>query len=148
MNVDDDGWRLGAGLTYSPTPAWTLDAGYHEAYGPGASFHGFEGAVTFLPISTLSITAYGSTLDRPLEFRFEEASVDAVGLDAEWSPTGRLRIALGAARYGEDRDRPDAAAFDWDQTRFHARVTLLFRSETDAVPLPPALRGRPRAGSR
>jgi hypothetical protein len=148
VDVDDDGWRLGAGLTYSPTPAWTLDAGYHEEYGSGASSHGFEGAVTFLPISTLSITAYGSTLDRPLEFRFEEASVDAVGFDAEWSPTGRLRIALGAARYGEDRDRPDAAAFDWDQTRLHARVTLLFRSETDAVPLPPALRGRSRAGSR
>jgi hypothetical protein len=148
VDVDDDGWRLGAGLTYRPTPAWTLDAGYHEAYGPGASSHGFEGAVTFLPIPTLSLTAYGSTLDRPLEFRFEEASVDALGLDAEWSPTDRLRIALGAARYGENRERPDAAAFDWDQTRLHARVSLLFRSETDAVPLPPALRTRPRAGSR
>ena len=140
------GWA--SGLTYRPTPAWTLDAGYHEEYGPGASSHGFEGAVTFLPIPTLSLTAYGSTLDRPLEFRFEEASVDALGLDAEWSPTDRLRIAIGAARYWEDRDRPDAAAFDWDQTRLHARVTLLFRSETDAVPLPPALRTRPRAGSR
>ena len=148
VDVDDDGWRLGAGVTYSPTPAWTLDAGYREEYGPGASSHGFEGAVTFLPIPALSLTAYGSTLDRPLEFRFEEASVDAFGLDAEWSPTDRLRIALGAARYAEDRERPDAAAFDWDQTRLHARVTLLLRSDTDAVPLPPALRARPRAGSR
>jgi hypothetical protein len=146
--VDDDGWRLGAGITYRPTTAWTLDVGYREEYGPGASSNGFEGAVTFVPIPTLSLTAYGSTLDRPLEFRFEEGSIDALGLDAEWSPSDRLRIALGAARYAEARERPDAAAFDWDQTRLHARVTLLLRSDTDAVPLPPALRARPRAGSR
>jgi hypothetical protein len=146
--VDDDGWRLGAGVTYSPTQAWTFDAGYREEYGPGASSHGFEGAATFLPIPTLSLTAYGSTLERPLEFRFEEASVDALGLDAVWSPTNRLRIEVGAAHYAEDRQRPDAAAFDWNQTRLHARVTLILRSGSDAMPLPPALRARPRAGSR
>jgi hypothetical protein len=146
--VDHDGWRLGTGVTYSPTAAWTIDLGYREEYGPGASSHGFEGAVTYLPIPTLSLSAYGSTLERPLEFRFQETSVDALGLDAEWSPTDRLRIAVGAAHYAEDRARPDAAAFDWDQTRLHARVTLVLRSDTDAVPLPPALRTRPRAGSR
>jgi hypothetical protein len=148
VNVDDDGWRLGGGITYSPAPAWTLDAGYHEAYGPGASSHGFDGAVTYLPMAGLSLTAYGSSLERPLELRFDEASVDALGLDAEWSPAAQLRIALGVAHYGEDRRRPDAAALDWSQTRLHARVTVLLRSETDAVPLPPALRTRPRAGSQ
>jgi hypothetical protein len=96
----------------------------------------------------LSLTAYGSSLERPLELRFDEASVDALGLDAEWSPAAQLRIALGVAHYGEDRRRPDAAALDWSQTRLHARVTVLLRSETDAVPLPPALRTRPRAGSQ
>ena len=146
--VDHDGWRLGVGVTYRPTPAWTVDLGYREEYGPGASSNGFEGAITYLPIPTLSLSAYGSTLERPLEFRFEETSVDALGLDAEWSPSDRLRVALGAARYAENRTRPDAAAFDWDQTRLHARVTLVLRSDTDAVPLPPALRVRPRAGSR
>jgi hypothetical protein len=146
--VDDDGWRLGAGATYSPTPALTFDAGYREEYGPGASSHGFDGAVTFLPIRELSLVAYGSTLERPLEFRFEEASVDALGLDAEWSATSQLRIQIGAAHYMEDRQRPDAAAFDWNQTRVHARVTLVLRSGTDAMRLPPALRTRPPAGSR
>lgn len=146
--VDHDGWRLGAGVTYSPTSAWTIDLGYREEYGPGSSSNGFEGAVTYLPTPTLSFSAYGSALERPLEFRFEETSVDALGLDAEWSPTDRLRIAVGATRYAKDRARPDAGAFDWDQTRLHARVTLVLRSDTDAVPLPPALRARPRAGSR
>jgi hypothetical protein len=148
VDVDDDGWRLGMGATYSPTPAWRIDAGYREEYGPGASSNGFEGSVTWLPAKTLSLTAYGSTLERPLEFRFEEASVDVFGLDAEWSPFAELRLAIGGAHFSETRDRPDAAAFDWNQTRLHARVTVLFRSDADAVPLPPAHRTRTRPGTR
>jgi len=69
-------------------------------------------------------------------------------MDAEWSLGNRLRLGVGGARYWETRDRPDAAAFDWGQTRLHARVTLLLRSEADVFRLPPALRTRPRAGSR
>jgi hypothetical protein len=148
VDVDDDGWRLGFGASYSLGQNWRFDAGYREEYGPGASSHGFDAVVSWLPTTVLSITGYGSTLDRPLEFRFNEASVDVVGVDAEWSPTDQLRLAVGGARYRESRDRPDAAAFDWDQTRLHARVTLLLRSETDVFRLPPALRTRPRAGSR
>ena len=75
-------------------------------------------------------------------------AIDAFGLDAEWTATNQLRIQVGAAHYMEDRQRPDAAAFDWTQTRVHARVTLILRSGTDAMPLPPALRTPPRAGSR
>ena len=148
VDVDDDGWRFAVGATYTPFPAWRVDAGYREEYGPGASSHGIEGSVSWLPAATLSLTAYGSMLERPLEFRFEDATVDVLGLDAEWSPADYLRVGIGAARYTETRDRPDAAAFDWNQTRLHARVTLLFRSDADAVPLPPALRNRPRAGVR
>jgi hypothetical protein len=148
VDVDDDGWRLGVGASYSLGQTWHFDAGYREEYGPGASSHGFEAFVTWLPTTVLSINGYGSTLDRPLEFRFNEASVDVLGVDAEWSPTSQLRVAIGGARYWESRERPDAAAFDWNQTRLHARVTLLLRSETDVFRLPPALRTRPRAGSR
>jgi hypothetical protein len=148
VDVDDDGWRLGVGATYSLGSAWRFDAGYREEYGPGASSHGFDAFVTWAPTTVLAITGYGSTLDRPLEFRFNEASVDVLGVDAEWSPGSRLRLGIGGARYWESRDRPDAAAFDWNQTRLHARVTLLLRSETDVFRLPPALRTRPRAGSQ
>jgi hypothetical protein len=148
VDVDDDGWRLGFGATYTPTRALRIDAGYREEYGPGASSSGFEGSVSWLPKATLSVTGYASTLDRPLEFRFQDASVDVVGLDAEWSPGERLRFALGAAHYSETRDRPDAAAFDWNQTRLHARATLILRSDSDTPRLPPALRRRPRAGTR
>ena len=148
VDVDDDGWRVGVGVAYRPVAALRLDAGYREEYGPGASSNGFDGSVAWLPTPTLSLTGYGSTLDRPLEFRFDEASVDVVGLDAEWRPGSRLRLAVGGARYWETRDRPDAAAFDWNQTRLQARVTLFFRSDADALRLPAALRTRPRAGAR
>jgi hypothetical protein len=146
--VEDDGYRLGFGISYSPIATLSLDAGYREEHGPGASSHGFEGTITLRPISELWLVAYGSTLERPLEFRFQEASVKALGLDAEWRPMEQLRLALGAAHYAETRDRPDAAAFDWNQTRLMARVTLVLRSETDVVPLPPAQPALPRAGIR
>jgi hypothetical protein len=148
VNVDHDGWRAAAGITYSPTPTLTFDAGYREEFGPGASSDGFDGTITFVPMPSLTLSAYGSTLDRPLEFRFDDGSVDVVGIDAEWSPVERFRLGIGAARYREARDRPDAAGFDWNQTRLNARLTVLLRSESDAVPLPRALRTPPKAGSR
>jgi len=148
VSVDDDGYRLGAGISYSPIPTLSFDAGYREDHGPGASSQGFEGSVTFLPVSELSLVAYGSTLERPLEFRFQESSVDALGFDAEWRPTDQLRLAVGAAHYAEARERPDAAAFDWNQTRLLVRVTLVLRSQTDALPLPPGQPMLPRAGMR
>ena len=49
VDVDDDGWRLGVGVSYSLGSAWSFDAGYREEYGPGASSHGFDGSVTWLP---------------------------------------------------------------------------------------------------
>ena len=147
-DVDDDGWRFSVGAGYSPSPAWRIEAGYHEDYGPGASSHGLEASLALLPSRTVSLTAYGSMLERPLEFRFQQVSVAVAGVEAEWSPSERLRIAAGAAQYFEDRDRPDAAAFDWEQTRLHARVSLILRSDTDRLRLPPALRTRARPGTR
>lgn len=147
VNVDTDGWRFGIGGSYSPNGIWTIDAGYREEYGPGASSHGFEGTITAALRPDLTLTVYGTTLDRPLEFRFEEAGVDVLGLDAEWRATSRIRIAVGGAHYREDRRRPDVSGLDWNQTRLNARVTLLFGSGADATPLPRAIRTRPRAGS-
>ena len=148
VDVDHDGWRAALGVTYTPSSLWSFDVGYREEYGPGASSHGFDGSVTFTPRPELSLAAYGSTLDRPLEFRFNEASADVIGLDAEWRPVDRIRLGLGAAQYWESHDRPDPAAFDWGQTRLNARVTLFFRSQTDFAPLPKALRRPPPAGGR
>jgi hypothetical protein len=148
VSVDDDGHRLGLGISYSPISSLSLDAGYREEHGPGGSSQGFEGAITFWPTTDLSLVAYGSTLERPLEFRFQDASVDALGFEAEWRPSDRLRLAVGAVHYAETRDRPDSAAFDWNQTRLTARVTLVLRGQADDLPLPPALPPLPRTGVR
>jgi hypothetical protein len=147
VNVDNDGWRFSAGLSFSPGELWTFDVGYREEYGPGASSHGFEGSVSVVPNNRITVTAFGSTLDRPLEFRFEETGIDVLGLDAEWRPNDRISVALGGAHYAEDRRRPDAGSLDWNQTRLNARVTLVFGSGADQVRLPRALRKRPQAGS-
>ncbi|HEX6434838.1 MAG TPA: hypothetical protein VFZ87_11375, partial [Gemmatimonadales bacterium] len=148
VDVDDDGWRFGVGASFSPNSIWTFDAGYREEYGPGASSHGFEGSVSAAPIPELTLTGYGAMLDRPLEFRFEETDVEVVGLDVEWRASTQLRLRLGAAHYGEDRQRPDASSFDWNQTRLHAGVTLELGDGADRIRLPRALRTRPRAGTR
>jgi hypothetical protein len=148
VNVDNDGWRFGAGASFSLGKVWTFDAGYREEYGPGASSHGFEGSISAVPIPQLTLTGYGATLDRPLEFRFEEAGVDVLGMDAEWRPSALMRVSLGAAHYREDRRRADASAFDWNQTRLNAGITLYLGSGADRTPLPRALRTRAPAGAR
>jgi hypothetical protein len=147
VDVDDDGWRLGVGATLTVGKIWTFDAGYREEYGPGASSHGFEGSVSAVPTAELTLTAYGATLDRPLEFRFEEAGVDVIGLDADWRAASAIRVFLGGSLYHEDRQRPDVSGFDWNQTRLHGGVTLFLGSGADRTPLPRALRTRPPSGT-
>ena len=125
-----------------------VDGGYHAEFGPGASSRGFEGGVTYAAADRLSITARGATLDRPLEFRFDEASLDLFGVTADYRPISRLRIQLEASRYAEDRKRPDAGVFSWDQLRVSGRVVLFFGGgSADRGGLPPAVRGMPERGS-
>ena len=142
---EKSGWRFAWGGTYTLSPRWTFDGGYHSEFGPGASSRGFEGAVTFTPGEFLALSIQGSTLDRPLEFRFDESSLHMYGVNAEYRASSRTRVQFDASRYAEDRQRPDAAGFDWNQVRVSARVVLLFGggSDTDLGNLPPAVRRMP-----
>ncbi|HEV2751714.1 MAG TPA: hypothetical protein VGV12_14425 [Gemmatimonadales bacterium] len=147
VSVESSGWRFSWGATYTLTKAWAVDGGYHAEFGPGASSRGFEGGVTYAA-RNLSITAHGATLDRPLEFRFDEASLNLFGLTADYRPMSRLRVQLDATRYAEDRKRPDAGAFSWDQLRVSSRVVLFFGGgSADGGGLPPAVRAMPERGS-
>jgi hypothetical protein len=80
--------------------------------------------------------------------RFNDAQVDAVGLDAAFRASDRLQLALTGAQYFEDRRRPDAGAFDWNQFRLQTRITWIFGSDADRLRLPPALRGARRRVAR
>lgn len=146
VNAESDGWRFSWGGTYTLPPSWTVEGGYHAEFGPGASSRGFEGSLSYSPAEFLTLAVHGGTLDRPLEFRFDESSVRMYGLYAQYQPSSRVRVELDASRYAEDRKRPDAAAFSWDQLRASARVVFVFASGGELRGLPPAVRRMPRAG--
>ncbi len=141
---EDRGWRVSFSATATVTPTLTLDAGYHDESGPGAASRSWDARASWLPIPDLSLSAFGSTLARPLELRFDDAQVDAVGVDAGYRVSERLQLALSGAQYFEDRRRPDPGAFDWNQFRLQARITWLFGSDADRMRLPPAIRGARR----
>ena len=141
---EDRGWRVTFSATALASAELTLDGSYREEFGPGAASRSWDARVTWLPTPDLSVAAFGSTLTRPLELRFDEAQVDAIGLDAVYRVSERLQLALSGAQYFEDRRRPDPGAFDWNQFRLQARITWLFGSDADRLRLPPAIRGATR----
>ena len=131
-----DGWRWEVGGT-ARHAGWIFDGSFHRELGPGAASVGIAGRLTYAPEGPYAVTLHGASLDRPLEFRFNEAVVHVFGLDAEYEPTPRARISVSASRYAQHYHRPDPAAFDWNQTRFSARVTLQFGRGADLGRLPP-----------
>lgn len=147
VDAESEGWRWSLGGTASVLHDVTLDAGYGAEFGSGASAAGWNGSVSYAPDRRLSIVLQGSTLQRPLEFRFDESRVKSVGLEAQADVTRELRLALGGVYYSESRRRPDAAAFDWNQFRFTARAMLVLGKGADLRGLPPAVRRMPRGES-
>jgi hypothetical protein len=139
---ENDGWRLSFSATVAPAPSVFVDGGFHEEFGPGASSRTWDARVSWQPREDLSVAAFGSALMRPLELRFDEAHVNAVGVDADYRVSDHLRVALSGARYFEDRRRPDPGALDWNQFRVQARITWLLGTDPDRLRLPPAIRGR------
>jgi hypothetical protein len=143
QEAETDGWRWELGGTLTPATGWTVDGGYRAEYGPGAASAGFAGSVAYAPSRRLSISVLGSSVKRPLEYRFNEAVVRMVGIDAEFEASTALRLGVSASRYDESHDRPDAAAYDWDQLRLAARVVLQLGHGADLDRLPPSIRMLP-----
>jgi hypothetical protein len=90
------------------------------------------------------LRGYGATLFRPLELRFDDAKVRWVGLDADLRLQSDLTFGVGGMYVYENRQRPDAAAFDWDQVRITAHVTYVLGSHgADRLGLPRAVERMP-----
>jgi len=138
----DSGWRFSTGGTYQLSHAWQVQLGYENEFGTGASSSGWDGNVTFSPNGKYSIMAYGNSLSRPLEYRWDQSVVQVYGMQASVVARDNLTVALTMARYNEDRQRPDAASFEWDQIRFGAKAVMTF-SSADRLPLPKAITNRP-----
>ena len=140
--TQDGGWQASGGATYQFTNAWSAQAGYHNEFGAGASSSGWDANVTFAPSPRFSIMGYGNSLQRPLEYRWDDSKVLVYGMQANLVARDNLTVAFMAARYDENRQRPDAASFEWDQLRFGAKVIMTF-SSADRLPLPRAITNRP-----
>jgi hypothetical protein len=126
---------------------WTIDLAYHAEFGPGAASDGPGASITFAPAPFVRITLHGAALDRPLELRFSDAALRVYGLEAQTLVTPRVRATLGASRYVEERDRPDAGAFSWNQMRVAAGLALELGPGADGRALP-VIRRMPRGPAR
>ena len=49
VSVEQSGWRGELGMTASPAPSWTFDAGYTREFGPGAASVGTSASITYAP---------------------------------------------------------------------------------------------------
>jgi hypothetical protein len=144
VTVENDGTRWSAGARFTRIRGWAFDLGYDVDKGVGARGDGWDASVGWSPTSQLSLRAYGATLDRPLELRFDDARVRWAGLDADLRLRPDLSIGVGGMYVYEDRRRPDTAAFDWNQTRITAHVTYVLGSTSaDRLGLPRAIERMP-----
>lgn len=130
--TQSSGWRVAWDGAYAVSPKWTVDGGYHAEFGPGASSRGVTGGVTYAATERFNLGAHAGTLDRPLEFRAEDASVWMIGAAATFRPSDRWNVQADATRYAESRQRPDASGFDWNQVRISARLSFFFGSQIHA----------------
>jgi hypothetical protein len=130
VRVEDDGWRATLGGAFKRLSGWTFQADYFIDKGPGARSQGFDVVAAWRPIRSLYVVGDVRQLQRPLEFRFNDSEVWSYGLRLDYEAVGNLRLNGGIRYYDEDRGRPDASAFSWNQFRINLGATLHFGSPT------------------
>lgn len=140
--VEDAGWRMSVGATWTVRSDLMVDGELRREFGVGAYANSAQGTLTWAPRPRWMLRANAGHLERPLEYRYDVATLNWIGAGADWKVDDRMSVGLGVDRWAEERARPDAAAFSWDQMRIAARVTWLLVSGADRLPLPP---GRPRS---
>ncbi len=148
VQMDTSGWRYTWGARYTAPIRLTIEGNYHSEFGPGAASRGFDANLRYAWRQFLTVGLEASTLDRPLEFRYDDATAHVYGGFLYYDPSPGVHVELAAERYLEDRNRPDAAAFSWDQTRFSARVVLTFARGADLAGVPPAVAQMPTVQSQ
>jgi hypothetical protein len=145
QTVEEKGWRWSGGVGVAFNDRWSGGADYQREFGPGASSTGWSLNVSWQPSVRFALNATGGRQVRPLEFRYDQSEIFWVGLRADIQPIERLKLSANATRYDEDRQRPDASAFSWNQVRLVASVSWLLGSGGDQQRLPPPVR---RPGER
>jgi len=146
--LETDGWRYGLGGTYRHSPTLNATVDYRAGLGPGAQTLTVDAGVNWRPAERLRLRASGAFVERVLELRTSDNTLWQVGVDADATVRPGLRAFGGAWYLAETRDRADAAAFDWNQMRFHLGVRLGVGSAADRPTLPPAILRIPEGGAR
>jgi hypothetical protein len=148
VQAERSGWRGSLGATYRRSADLIVTADYHIEDGPGSGDLGIDGSVFWRPLPMLAVRGAVANLQRNLEFRFSDANVWQYSLDVDVRAHEQVRLYGGATYYDENRDRPDAAAFSWNQFRLNAGVRVWFGSDADQTTLPPAVLRIPEGGVR
>lgn len=138
VSVEESGWRWSLGGRWFPHAPYEARASLWKEFGPGAASLGYEGSATFHVKEEISVSAAFSWMRRPLELRFDEARVASSLARISWNPKSRLRASADIQWIDEERDRPDAAAFDWSHWQVALSTTFEFDSGTGAE-IPPAV---------
>ena len=141
--LEDRGWRWALGATVTPAAAWRAELELHDELRPGASSRGVEVRANWRARKDLELDVHGGSLQRALELRFQDTGLNWLGAAADFRMGERFRVGASVDRYWESRDRPDAAAFDWNQWRSSLFFSLTLRSAADRWVLPPARRTGP-----
>jgi hypothetical protein len=141
VSVEDAGWRMSYGATWTPRRELTVDGELRREFGVGAYANSVQGSAVWTPRPAWTLRATAGHLERPLEYRYDVSTLDWIGIGADWRAGDRVTLGGALDRWSESRDRPDAAAFSWDQVRLSFRMSWLLLSDADRLPLPP---GRPR----
>ena len=136
VTIETSGWRSRFGASYSYRH-FTAGLGYSADNGPGAASSGWDASLVYQPSSRWEFNASGGRFIRPLEYRFDESTIRFIGIGGAFRIAQQFQFRLRGDYYHELRDRPDAAAFTFDQTRLSADVTFYLSSKVKARPLPP-----------
>jgi hypothetical protein len=112
----------------------------------GATTGGGDVWVGWTPRDALMLRAYAAYSQRPLVYRYDDSYVSWTGLDVNMKLSPQLVLGASGVYVYEDRNRPDAAAFSWNQTRVSAFITyVLSVGGSDHVNLPNAVKKMPSA---
>jgi len=140
----DHGYRTSFGGTVSIIEHVTFDLGYNLEKVTGAWISGADATVAWAPTEALRFRVYGAYAQRPLEYRYDASTAKWIGVDADARVAERFSVGFSLVQMYEERDRPDAAAFDWNQTRLMGRLSYFFSSrEPDRRGLPDAVKRMP-----